>query len=101
MLEVDDKPDRQTRDLQVVDDLAEFMVGDPFNDLCIHDNGVSNNDVGDVLANLHIFVPDIKTGLLLKSDASQTKLNHKCVLIRFFEQPMPQSNTSMAQPIIS
>jgi hypothetical protein len=55
-LEIEDQSDGMAGDFQVVEHLADFVIGNAFDDFCIHYYKVKDDEIRDVFANLHRFI---------------------------------------------
>lgn len=77
-------------DSQVVQDLACFMAGDLVDCFCIHYNLVEDDQVGNVLTDLHGPIQYVVSRLLPKGNPALGKLNTHGVLIRLFQQAVPK-----------
>ena len=64
MLEIEDQANAQPSDFEMIEHLADFMIGHGFNGFYVHDNGIGNDQVGNIFANLFIFIENIVTRLL-------------------------------------
>ena len=73
MLEVENYANTQTRDAQIIQHQPTFMVGDAVNYLCIYDDPIKRNEIGNENADLLPFVKDIERRLLAKRNFPHTK----------------------------
>ncbi len=90
MFEVDDQTDTEFGDLQVIDHLSYLVVADLLDDLCVDNDGIESYEIGDLFTNIEGLVDDRITWLLKIRNALLSELNGHSVLVRLFQQPMPQ-----------
>ena len=64
-LEVQEDTDLKTRDSQVVQHLAQFMISDPLDGLYVDHDLAKADQVGDILSNFDVLVDHIERALLL------------------------------------
>ena len=76
MLEVENYANTQTRDAQIIQHQPTFMVGDAVNYLCIYDDPIERNEIGNENANLLPFA---------KRNFPHTELNHQRVFVGLLE----------------
>ncbi len=91
MLEVKDQADVQLRDLEVVDHLGYLVVSDRFDDLCVDNDRIEGDQIGNVLTNIDGLVNDGKSGLLTVRDILMGELDDHRIFVRLFQQPMSKS----------
>ena len=63
-------------DLQVIQNLTFFVIGDLFNRFRIYHNLIKYNQIRNIFSNFHSLIQNIKAWLLTKRNIFQAKLNN-------------------------
>ena len=101
MLEIKDNSDTQFRDSKIVQHQSTFMISDSVDHLCINDDTVESDQIGDEETDLVFLVKDIEERLLPKRNVSQPKLDGQGILVGLLKQTMTSAlRTSIAEPTI-
>ena len=64
MLEVEKQRDTKSGYFQIIENLANFVIGDGVDGFGIHDNGIRNDQIRDILADQFAFIENIVVRLL-------------------------------------
>ena len=88
MFKIKDNSNTQVCDPKIVQHQSTFVISNSVNHLCIHDNRIKCDQVGNEESNLGPFVEDIERRLLPKRNLSQIKLDHQCIFVWLFNQPV-------------
>jgi vancomycin resistance protein YoaR len=86
VLKIKDNSNTQVRDPQIVQHQSTFVISDSVNHLCIHDNSIKCDQVGNEETDLVFFVEDIEQRLLAERNVLQTKLKCQRIFIRLLNQ---------------
>jgi len=87
---IDDETDRMAGDFEVVEHLPEFVVGNAVYDLRVHYYGAERDEIRHVFANFDGLIKYVVPPLLFAWDGAQAELDDKSVLVRSFQQSMPE-----------
>ena len=88
--EIEDKTNGVAGNLEVIEHLPEFVVGDALNDLRIQNNTAVRDQVRNIFTDLHCLVEDIIASLLLARNMTPAKLHNQRVFIRLFQEAMTE-----------
>jgi hypothetical protein len=88
VLEIKDNSNTQVRDPQIVQHQSAFVISDSIDHLCIHDNRVKCDQVGNEETDIMSFVEDIERRLLLEGNVSQTKIDCQRIFVWLLNQPV-------------
>jgi hypothetical protein len=66
------------------------VVSDPVNHLCIHDDRIKSDQIGNEQANLAALVEHIEGRLLPKRNRPQTKLNDQRIFVWLLDEPVAE-----------
>ena len=89
--EIQDQADRMAGDLEVVEHLTYFVIGDAFDDLGVDHHEIEDDEIGNIFADLHCFVNDVVTRLLVPRNPTQPEFDTQGIFIGLLQQPMTQS----------
>ena len=96
--EIDDEPDAEGCDPEIVQHLTALMVGDAIDDFGVYDNGVLHDQIGHKLRNPLTLVHHREPPLLITPDATEPELDDQGVLVGMFVQTVsnPAQNLDRA-----
>jgi hypothetical protein len=101
VLKIKDNSYTQIRDPKIVQHQSTFVISNSANHLCVHDNSIKCDQVGNEETDLVSFVEDIEQRLLPESNVSQTKLDRQRIFVWLLNQPVTKRvKNLMAQPTI-
>src|SRR5439155_14117512 len=86
-LKIHDHSNTRVCDPQIIQHQSPFVVSDPINYLCIHDNSIKSDQIGNEQTNLAALVEDIERRLLAKRNLSQAKLHDQRIFVWLLNQP--------------
>lgn len=84
--EIQNEADGMAGDLEVVEHLPEFVIGDSVDHFGVHHYEAVCNEVRDVFADSHRLVENVVASLLFPRDSTQPEFNAERVFVRFFRQ---------------
>jgi len=87
VLEIKDNSDTQFRDSKIVQHQSTFMISDSVDHLCINDDTVESDQIGDEETDLVFLVKDIEERLLPKRNVSQPNSTAKAFSYGFSSRP--------------
>ena len=90
MFEIQDQPDRQFGDAEVIQHLAAFHIRDALNHLGVHDHLGEGDQVRDELSNALALIENFKATLLIESDLPELELDDERVLVALFIQTVSE-----------
>ncbi len=70
--------------------MSPFDVGNPIDDLGVHDHRTANDQVGNVVTNNDAFVDDLISFLLIRCELTEAELDPQRILVGFLVQPVTQ-----------
>jgi hypothetical protein len=88
MFEVENHPDPQPGNSEVVQDLPDFMIPDAIDGFGIDHDRLEGNQVRNELTDSSSFIIERVAGLLDERDSPEFELANQGVLIRFFQKSM-------------
>ncbi len=89
--EIQDETNLQLCHFEVIQHLADFVVGNPLDDLCIDDYFFKGNEIRNIFGNLRSTIQNWKSGLLKKRNATEFKLHDQRIFVWLLMIPMPNS----------
>ena len=84
VFKIQDEADGQSGCLEIIQHLADFVIGDALNDFRVNDHLAEGDQVGNVFRNLLVTVYDRVAGLLKIRDATILKLNDHGIFVGLF-----------------
>lgn len=88
--EVQNEPHGKTRNLAIIEHLANLVLRDFLDGLGIYNNLVKTNQIRNIFTDNHVLIAHIESWLLSERNLSQSEFNRQRILIRFLPQPVPQ-----------
>ena len=89
-LKIQDHSDTRICDPQIIQHQSLFVVSDPVKHLCIHDDRIKSDQIGNEQANLPALVEHIEGRLLAKRNLPQTKLNDQRIFVWLLDEPVAE-----------
>ena len=86
--EVEDDPNREAGDFEIVQHLADFMIADFFNHLHIDDDAAKGDRSGMCSRTLTALY--IVAVFLVPTNAAEAEFDDKCAFVRFFKQSVTE-----------